>query len=88
MRPGLLPARSVMPAFVFFVMPATERAPPLNEKKVPANGRDFLKFVRSFDFATCVAPLRMTRLSRELSFRSRRGSQREPARLRPAWRCR
>ena len=35
MRPGLLPARSVMPAFVFFVMPATERAPPLNEKKSP-----------------------------------------------------
>ena len=27
-------------------------------------------------------------VSRELSFRSRRGSQREPARLRPAWRCR
>ena len=45
MCPGLLPACSVMPAFVFFVMPATERAPPLNEKKVPANGRDFLKFV-------------------------------------------
>ena len=29
-------------------------------EKAPAIGRDFLKCVRSFDFATCVAPLRMT----------------------------
>jgi hypothetical protein len=46
-----------------------ERAPPLknevNEKKAPALGRDFLKFVRSFDFATCVDPLRMTLLTFE-----------------------
>ena len=46
----------------------------LNEK-APALGRGFLK---------CVARL----ISREPSFRSRRGSQREPVRLRPAWRYR
>ena len=47
MRPGLLPARSVMPAFVFFCHAPLDGASPLNEvnEKAPVYDRGFLKCV-------------------------------------------
>ena len=53
------------PPLFFLSCPTLDGASPLNEvnEKAPVYDRDFPKCVRSFDFATCVAPLRMTRFS-------------------------
>ena len=51
--------RSEAKGIHYFSSLTFDGASPLSEK-APAIGRDFFKCVRSFDFATCVAPLRMT----------------------------